>query len=150
MRTIKNELNGEIATTETYITFTTPFEITRLDGFSAYSVIEKATGEVIGTFTGSNLTMTDYANNNNIKGKFLDFFTEHTPLYPSVSYNFKGETLLFGDSRAAFHAKLNTYNARLKDIWDYNRYKPFGFKDNVLSDIRSLQIPINDTSSEQA
>lgn len=112
IRTIENESY----TTETYLILDRPYIIDKEGAFGNFTNIRDAnTGEILGNFIGSNLTLKD-----GVQGKFLDFFTKQNFKYKPFNYSFQGSNILMADYRAAMEAKLQY--GRLKDLFDYNRF----------------------------
>lgn len=112
IRTIENESY----TTETYLILDRPYIIDKEGAFGGFTNIRDAnTGEILGNFIGSNLTLKD-----GVQGKFLDFFTKQNFKYKPFNYSFQGSNILMADYRAAMEAKLQY--GRLKDLFDYNRF----------------------------
>lgn len=112
IRTIENESY----TTETYLILDRPYIIDEEGAFGGFTNIKDAnTGEILGNFIGSNLTLKD-----GVQGKFLDFFTKQNLKYKPFNYPFQGSNILMADYRAAMEAKLQY--GRLKDLFDYNRF----------------------------
>lgn len=83
-------------------------------------------GNIIGRYYNSELTLAE-----GVKGKFLDFFRQKST-YGSSSMEINGKRYLISDPRNAWQAKVKW--ARLKDIWDYNRYMPDGFQVYTVKD----------------
>ena len=112
IRTIENKSY----TTETYLILDRPYIIDKEGAFGGFTNIRDAnTGEILGNFIGSNLTLKD-----GVQGKFLDFFTKQNFKYKPFNYSFQGSNILMADYRAAMEAKLQY--GRLKDLFDYNRF----------------------------
>ena len=110
-----------IASCETYLTMSVPFEIIRpVEGMAVYGIKDTNTGEIVASFVNSNLTILKEG----VQGKFLDFFVNKESRYGAIKYQFEGETLLLTDYRNSMHAKIYEFNHRLKDIWDFNRFVP--------------------------
>lgn len=115
IRTIKN---SETKVTETYLILDRDFYTEKVEGLGLYKIIDKNTKEVLGSYVGSELTLKD-----GVQGKFLDFFTGKSS-YGNKIVNLNGRDYLISDFRNAFEAKVDW--ARLKDIWDYNRFTSSG------------------------
>lgn len=81
-----------------------------------YSIVDKNTGELLGTRIGSNLQLVK-----GVKGKMLDFFVgKDSSPYDNVTLSFNGKEYIFSDYRNAMEFKVD--KRREKDIWDYNRF----------------------------
>lgn len=115
IRTIKN---SETKVTETYLILDRDFYTEKVEGLGLYKIIDKNTKEVLGSYVGSELTL-----KGGVQGKFLDFFTGKSS-YGNKIVNLNGRDYLISDFRNAFEAKVDW--ARLKDIWDYNRFTSSG------------------------
>lgn len=113
IRTIKD---GEDKTTETYLILDRDFSIEKVEGLGLYKLIDKNTKEVLGNYVGSELTLKE-----GVQGKFLDFFMgkDNRP-FNNKKVFLNNREYLISDYRNAFQAKIDW--ARLKDIWDYNRF----------------------------
>ena len=114
IRTIKD---GEHKITETYLILDREFRIEKPSPEVAkYDIIDANTGEIIGNYIKSELTLKE-----GIKGKFLDFFTgSKNNIFGQKVVVLNNREYLISDYRNAFNAKVEW--ARLKDIWDYNRF----------------------------
>lgn len=120
VRTIQKE--GEVSSTETYLTMSVPFTMEESGLGDDFMILkDKNTGEVIGNFINSNLVITKEG----INGKFLDFFMNDLKRRDTIDYEHGGHQIKLSDYRDAFAKKLEY--ARLKDIWDYNRFIPETF-----------------------
>lgn len=124
--TIVNE-NGRV--TYTYLVMDREFEERRdVPGIGVNVIYDKKTGERLGTRIHSELVI----EKEGVKGKMLDFFTgDTTNVFDNVTINYNGKNYLFSDYRNAMSFKINV--ARLKDIWDYNRFIPRNENGKIVS-----------------
>lgn len=114
---IREIVNGQDKFTETYLVLDRPFATRRpIEGVAAVEIYDEKTGKKLGSYVGSELFLEE-----GVKGKFLDFFLgKDNNKYPYRINNINGSSYLVADPRSAFAAKIKW--ARLKDIWDYNRF----------------------------
>lgn len=124
--TIVNE-NGRV--TYTYLVMDREFEERRdVPGIGVNVIYDKKTGERLGTRMHSELVI----EKEGVKGKMLDFFTgDTTNVFDNVTINYNGKNYLFSDYRNAMSFKINV--ARLKNIWDYNRFIPRNENGKIVS-----------------
>lgn len=124
--TIVNE-SGRV--TYTYLVMDREFEERRdVPGIGVNVIYDKRTGERLGTRIHSELVI----EKEGVKGKMLDFFTgDTTNVFDNVTINYNGKNYLFSDYRNAMSFKINV--ARLKDIWDYNRFIPRNENGKIVS-----------------
>lgn len=108
--------------TETYLILSRPYIIEADPSNKKVFILKDAkTKEVLGSYFNSELTLNE--NIEGLQGKFLDFFTgKNSSPYGSNVRMLNGQEYLISDFRNAFSAKIDW--ARLKDIWDYNRFIP--------------------------
>lgn len=121
VRTIDPD-DGTGNVTETYLILSRPFTVETDPNNKKVSILKDAkTKEVLGSYFKSELALNE--NIEGLQGKFLDFFTgKNTSPYGSNVRMLNGQEYLISDFRNALSAKIDW--ARLKDIWDYNRFIP--------------------------
>lgn len=142
-----NTINdGPGKTTETFLVMDREIEERRgvnAKGISCNIIYDKKTGERLGTRIHSDLVI----EKKGVQGKMLDFFTgEGNKTYPNIPMVFNGKLYLFSDYRNAMIFKIN--KARLKDIWDYNRFIPRDENGKIKS-LASLKNSDEDTIREK-
>ena len=121
IRTIDSK-DGTGNLTETYLILSRPYIIEADPNNKKVFILKDAkTKEVLGSYFNSELTLNE--NIEGLQGKFLDFFTgKNSSPYGSNVRMLNGQEYLISDFRNALSAKIDW--ARLKDIWDYNRFIP--------------------------